>query len=57
MQNNEKVNVGCGCGSLIYLIISILLIWAILIGLPTSWGTLNIDIFPPKVKLIKYNNY
>ena len=39
---------GCGCFSLI---LGILAVWALWFGLPTTWGTLHIDIFPPGVYL------
>lgn len=34
-------------------IVGILLLWAWLFGIPTTWGRFNIDIFPPKIELIK----
>ena len=50
MSNNENVSVGCGC---LPLILTILVLWALWFGLPTSWGTLDIDIFPPAITLTK----
>lgn len=39
-------NNGCGCFGLI---VTILVLWALWFGLPTSWGVFHIDIFPPAV--------
>lgn len=41
---------GCGWGSVI---VSVLLLWALWFGLPTPWGTFNIDIFPPQIRQVK----
>ena len=41
---------GFGC---LGLILVILVLWALWFGLPTTWGTLHIDIIPPSVKLEK----
>lgn len=41
---------GCGC---ISLIATILVLWALWFGLPTSWGVLNIDLIPPAVRMDK----
>ena len=38
---------GCGC---VGLIVTILVLWALLVGLPTPWGTFNIDIVPPAIR-------
>jgi hypothetical protein len=40
---------GCGCGSLI---ITVLVLWALWFGLPTPWGKINIDIFPPAIRQV-----
>lgn len=37
-----------GCFSCLALIF---LVWAILFGLPTPWGVLDLDIFPPGIYL------
>lgn len=37
---------GCGCVSLM---IAFLFLWALWFGLPTPWGKINIDIFPPRI--------
>ncbi len=42
---------GCGCSSICWLILSFLFLWSIIFGLPTPWGFLDIDLFPPKIKL------
>ncbi len=42
---------GCGCGSIVGGIAAILVLWALWFGLPTPWGTYNIDIFPPAIRL------
>ena len=47
MSDNSSNGNGCGCASVI---ISILLIWALWFGLPTPWGTFNIDLFPPGIR-------
>lgn len=41
---------GCGCFSII---LSILAVWALLFGLPTPWGKLDIDLLPPAIRLDK----
>jgi hypothetical protein len=43
----------CSCGGCLSLVVFVLLVSALLFGLPTSWGVLNIDIFPPGVYLVK----
>lgn len=49
-SSSGDVNVGCGCFSLIA---GILALWALCFGLPTTWGTLHVDLFPPGVYLKK----
>jgi hypothetical protein len=49
MNNNDNSNNG-GCFSLI---LTILTLWALWFGLPTPWGNLNIDIFPPAIHINK----
>lgn len=39
---------GCGCFSIV---LGILTIWAVLAGLPTPWGTINIDLLPPAIRM------
>ncbi len=48
-RSKISVNLG-GCLPMIVFIITI---WALAFGLPTTWGTLHIDIFPPGVYLEK----
>lgn len=50
--NNNQSSGGNGCGCL-SIILTILTIWSLWFGLPTPWGTLNIDIIPPAIRLIK----
>jgi hypothetical protein len=52
MANNTttQVNGGCGC---ITIILFILFMSALFFGLPTSWGTFNLDLFPPGIYLEK----
>lgn len=50
-QKSSDDSVGCsctgsGCASLIILILLLAALW---FGLPTPWGKLNIDIFPPRI--------
>lgn len=45
-NNFEESGCTFGCFGLVAMVF---LIWAWLFGLPTTWGTLNIDIFPPKI--------
>ena len=49
MSKSSSNGGGCGCVSLIA---TILVLWALWFGLPTPWGVLNIDIFPPAIKLL-----
>lgn len=51
-SSNQTTKVSCGCGC-IPLILLILVLAAWWVGLPTSWGTFHIDIFPPGVYLEK----
>lgn len=49
MSDTEKVSIGCnGCGC-VSLILFVFLVWSLFFGLPTPWGKINIDIFPPKI--------
>lgn len=50
MSDNNESSVGCGC---VPAIVLVLVLWALWFGLPTTWGTLNIDIFPPGLYLEK----
>jgi len=46
MSDSDNSGGGCGCGSLIFsIILIVMLFW----GLPTPWGKLNLDIFPPRI--------
>lgn len=47
-DDNSSGGGGCGC---LGLLIFVLVAWAWLYGLPTTWGVLHIDIFPPGVYL------
>lgn len=47
MAKGDDNNGGCGCVSII---ITILVLWALWFGLPTPWGTFNIDILPPAIR-------
>lgn len=44
---------GCGCVGCAVWLMAFLFFWALWIGLPTSSGTLNIDIIPPGIYLDK----
>ena len=48
MADEQTTGCGCGCFSLI---ISLLALYALAFGLPTTWGTLHVDFFPPGVYL------
>lgn len=37
-------------GSCSGMVIAILILWALWFGLPTPWGTYNIDIIPPAIR-------
>lgn len=41
---------GCGCGCIVPIITTILVLWSLWFGLPTPWGTFNIDLFPPQIR-------
>jgi hypothetical protein len=45
-ESKTNSSSGWGCTSII---VSILLLWAVFIGLPTPWGTFNIDLLPPRI--------
>jgi hypothetical protein len=44
---NNGSSSGCGC---VGTIITIFVLWALWFGLPTPWGTYNLDIFPPAIR-------
>ena len=46
MSNESSSGGGCGC---LTIIIAILIFTALWFGLPTPWGKINIDIFPPAI--------
>lgn len=47
MSNSSRDGCGgCGCVSLIIFLFLITALWW---GLPTPWGTFNIDLFPPRI--------
>lgn len=46
MSTQSSSSGGCGCVSPILFIV---LIWMLWFGLPTPWGKLNLDIFPPSI--------
>jgi hypothetical protein len=48
---NKTTTVSGGCGCL-PLILTILTLWALWFGLPTPWGEINIDIFPPAIRSV-----
>lgn len=52
MENNK---VGCriGCFGCLGFILFILVFWAMVFGLKTTWGELNIDLIPPAIRLEK----
>lgn len=52
---SDNNNASCSCGGMACLdgILFIFVIWALLYGLPTPWGKISIDIFPPKFEIIK----
>lgn len=49
MTNKNSYN--CNCGGCITFLLFLFTMWAIFFGLPTHWGTLELDFFPPAVKL------
>lgn len=50
MSENSASSSGCDC---VGFIATILVLWSLWFGLPTPWGELNIDIFPPAIRLTK----
>ena len=40
----------CSCTGMV---IWILIMCALLFGLPTPWGKINIDILPPQIKIVE----
>jgi len=49
MSNSTEPTTNCGC---LTMILTILALWALWFGLPTPWGTFNIDIFPPQIRQV-----
>lgn len=48
-MSDSGSNDGCGCFEFVA---SVLVLWALWFGLPTPWGTYNIDIFPPAIRRV-----
>lgn len=56
---SEKITITgascCGtdcCGGCIAILVVVFLLWSWLWYLPTPWGNLEIDVFPPAIRLI-----
>lgn len=49
MSDEQRSSGGCGC---LGFILTVLALWALAFGLPTSWGTVNIDLLPPGVYVV-----
>ena len=51
----KDIKVGCGCPitGCLPLILGIFTLWALFFGLPTPWGKVNIDLFPPAIKIVE----
>ena len=47
-RDGSGSNSGCGCFEFVA---SLLVVVAILFGLPTPWGELHIDLLPPAIRL------
>lgn len=47
MSDTTNTN-GCGC---VNFVATVLLLWALWLGLPTPWGVVNIDILPPAIRI------
>lgn len=45
---SSKQSSGCGC---IGFILTVMVLWALIVGLLTPWGMLHIDLFPPAIRL------
>ena len=55
-KDKLNVHVPCGCCSgfgCLNLLLFIFIIWALWFSVPTPWGELSIDIFPPNIELTK----
>lgn len=50
MSDNSGGGQGCGCVPFVLLVF---VLWALVIGLPTPWGTLDLDLIPPGIYLTK----
>ena len=46
-EQSHSGSSGCGC---ISVILTILLLWTVFVGLPTPWGTYNIDLLWPAIR-------
>jgi hypothetical protein len=58
-RESDTSSAGCGCGcvsALVSIIAGIFLLWALWKGLPTPWGKLHLDIFPPAIRLTNPSN-
>lgn len=45
-SSSSENNCCFGCATRIF---GLLVFWAVFFGLPTPWGKLNIDVFPPRI--------
>ena len=51
MSENGSGGSGCGCWGLIGLVAFLFVAWAIWASVPTPWGTVELDIFPPAMRI------
>ncbi len=51
MSEKNNTSCSCNCSGCLGLVIFILIITAWIWGLPTTWGKLHLDLFPPGVYL------
>lgn len=49
-EDSGSNNSGGGCGCISF-IATIMILWALVAALPTPWGTLELDLFPPAIRL------
>lgn len=53
MSDETNSSSSCGCGGCVGMILTILVLCALWFGLPTTWGTLEVDLLPPAIRLEK----
>lgn len=52
-MKHKKYSINCGGFSCLSFVLFFFLLWMIFSSVPTPWGKVSIDIFPPKLDIQK----